>query len=391
MTDATAAAPPRAQVLSIGSELLMGEIVDTNAAFLAAEITRLGAVLGEVRQLPDERATLAAAFRAARRTADLVIATGGLGPTHDDITREALADSLGEQLTLSAELAGILERRFGGSDRMPSVNLRQAYLIPSAEPLANPIGSAPGWWVDHRGGAIVLLPGVPAEMRRMWSEQVIPRLERRERLQPVAVRVVKAFGIGESAVAERLGPLLANPGERVNAGIYARDDGIHIRFATHDAPDRLDALVAQVLATLGLDAYGTDAASLPAAALAALGSLGATSLATIERGTGGALLSLLAAAEVPAGAAHFTGGRLSDAEPDGPATADPAAATLTADLEAEGRHGRSRVRVELRGPGELHPAPVEVIVHGSGPQRMRRAAHAALDFVRRSLSPTRDR
>ncbi len=249
-------AAPRARLLSIGSELLAGETVDSNAAFLGRRLVRLGIPLLGVTQLPDERATIARAFADARAEVELVLATGGLGPTHDDLTREGLADALDEPLTPDPVLEAQLRERFGRIGRMPPSNLRQALRIPSAEALPNPIGSAPGWWVDRDGRVSVLMPGVPSEMRRMFDEQVTPRLMARFDATPLAVRTVKTFGIGESALAEMLGSLLEEPGAGVTAGIYARDDGVHLRFTTHGDPTDLDAQVARCREALSRGSVG---------------------------------------------------------------------------------------------------------------------------------------
>ncbi len=228
------------ELLSIGAELLLGETVDTNAAFLGRELATLGLPLRGARMLPDDRDVLRAAFAEARARSGVVLATGGLGPTHDDLSREGLADALGEQLTEDPALLATLEQRFSAYGTMPATNRRQAMLVPSAESLPNPIGSAPGWWVDRDGAVVVLMPGVPSEMRRMWTEQVRPRLAARFALPPLAMRTVKAFGIGESAMAERLGSLLTTPPPGVEAGIYARDDGVHARFSTRNDAEALD-------------------------------------------------------------------------------------------------------------------------------------------------------
>src|SRR5918994_415511 len=249
---------PTAELLSIGAELLLGETVDTNAAFLGGEMAALGMPLRSVRMLPDDRAVLQRAFAEARERSSVVLATGGLGPTHDDLSREGLADALGEELSEDPALLETLEQRFAAFGPMPVANRRQALLIPSAEPLPNPIGSAPGWWVDRDGMVVVLMPGVPSEMRRMWAEQVRPRLADRFGLPPLAVRTVKAFGIGESLMAERLGVLLSGPPADVDVGIYARDDGVHVRFSTHGDPSILDPLADEAAQLLGVDAYGTD-------------------------------------------------------------------------------------------------------------------------------------
>ncbi|HET7521326.1 MAG TPA: molybdopterin-binding protein, partial [Candidatus Limnocylindria bacterium] len=233
---------PSAIVLSVGSELLVGETVDTNAAFLGRRLRELGITLLEVRQLPDDRSVLADAIRTARGAAPLVLITGGLGPTHDDLTREGLADALGEDLAADPILEAEVRDRFRSHGSMPAVNLRQALRIPSAEAVPNPIGSAPGWWVDRDGVVTVAMPGVPSEMRRMFDEQVAARLAARVGAAALHVRTIKTFGLGESAVADRLGTVLSEPGDGVLAGIYARDDGVHLRFSTRGDPATLDAV-----------------------------------------------------------------------------------------------------------------------------------------------------
>jgi nicotinamide-nucleotide amidase len=367
-----------AELLSIGAELLLGETVDTNAAYLGAEMATLGLPLSRVTQLPDDRAAIATAFAEARRRCTVVVATGGLGPTHDDLTREGLADALGEELAPDPALRRALEERFRALGPMPASNLRQAMRIASAEAVLNPIGSAPGWWVDRDGVVVVLMPGVPSEMRRMWADQVRPRLAARFEAAPLAIRSVKAFGIGESAAAEKLGRLLAQPPAGVDVGIYARDDGIHVRFSTRGDGAVLDPLVAEARDKLGDDAYGADGDDLAGAALRALGRAGVGSLASWEAGTHGALLAILAAAPATDAAARYVGGILDAGGASGPPVAD---AVLQISLLAQDGSGRSRVRVAVSGAVSLPQA--ELRIHGSGPQRLRRAAFAALDAVRR--------
>jgi nicotinamide-nucleotide amidase len=374
----------KAELLSIGAELLLGETVDTNAAFLGAELARLGLPLSAVRMLPDDRDELRLAFAEARGRSTVVVATGGLGPTHDDLSREGLADALGEELTEDPDLLAELEERFRAFGPMPAANRRQAMRVPSAESLPNPIGSAPGWWVDADGAVVVLMPGVPSEMRRMWTEQVRPRLAARFALPPLAIRTVKAFGIGESAVAERLGPVLLAPPPGVEAGIYARDDGVHARFSTRGDPAALASSVADALAALGDDAYGTDGDDLAGAALTRLHALGAPTLVSWEAGTDGALLAILAATPAGDGRAHYLGGVLDVEMASGPPLGD---AVLQVALLPQDAHGRSRVRVSLSGAAVM--AGRELRIHGSGPQRLRRAAFAALDAVRRLSSSGR--
>jgi nicotinamide-nucleotide amidase len=371
-----------AELLSIGAELLLGETVDTNAAFLGGEMAQIGLPLGSIRMLPDDRGLLRDAFGAARERSKVVLATGGLGPTHDDLSREGLADALGEELTEDPALVAALEERFAAYGPMPIANRRQAMRIGSAEILPNPIGSAPGWWVDRDGAVVVLMPGVPSEMRRMWAEQVRPRLEARFALPPLAIRTVKAFGIGESAMAERLGGLLTEPPPSVEAGIYARDDGVHVRFSTRGDATVLDPLVERSVELLAEASYGTDGDDLASAALAHLGALGASTAATWEADTAGALLAVLAACPTADGAAGYVGGVLDAGTPSGPPMAD---VVIQLSLLPQDAHGRSRVRVALSGSVAM--PMTELRIHGSGPQRLRRAAFAALDAVRR-FSPS---
>jgi molybdenum cofactor synthesis domain-containing protein len=376
---------PSAELLSIGSELLAGETIDTNATFLGSSLARLGIPLRSIHTLPDDRAAIASAFTDARARVPMVVATGGLGPTHDDLTREGLADALDEELVPDPTLEAQLRERFAAFGTMPESNLRQALRAPSAEALPNPIGSAPGWWVDRDGSVVVLMPGVPSEMRRLWDEQVVPRLAARFALRPVHSRTVKTFGVGESALAEMVGDLLLEPGAGVEAGIYAHDDGVHLRFATRGDPSALDAPVARATELLGEHVYATDAGTLPAAALSALAGRGVRSLATVESGTGGALLAILADVGQPQAGEPlllYAGGVLLADGHD--ARAAPAAdAVLRLSLSPQDAHGRSHVEVVMDGALTLPATGTRV--HGGGLQRQRRAAFAALDTVRRAL------
>src|SRR6202165_3552731 len=169
----------KAEILSIGTELLLGQIVDTNANYLAQQLPALGLDLYSVSQVGDNLQRLADAFRNALERSDVIISSGGLGPTEDDLTREAIADVMGEQLAAQPRLEIALREFFTRRGRtMPDRNVKQATTIPSGTYLPNPVGTAPGWWVERNGKVIVSMPGVPHEMHKMWEDQAQPRLAR---------------------------------------------------------------------------------------------------------------------------------------------------------------------------------------------------------------------
>jgi molybdenum cofactor synthesis domain-containing protein len=221
-----------AEILSIGSELTVGETRDTNAAEIAAALTREGVAVGRIVALPDRLEVVTDALTTAFGRADLVVSTGGLGPTPDDLTRESIAVALGETVEVDPELEAWLRGRWERRGLpMPESNLKQAWRIPSCEPLPNPNGSAPGWFVRRPdGGVAVALPGPPREMRPMWSDEVVPRLRERGLGADVAIRTFRLTGIGESAVAEILGEELLRRGDP-EVATYARLEAVDVRVS----------------------------------------------------------------------------------------------------------------------------------------------------------------
>jgi nicotinamide-nucleotide amidase len=167
----------KAEIFSLGTELLMGELTDTNSAWMVARLPVLGIELQGVSIIGDSQAMITAGFTRALQRVDVILTTGGLGPSQDDLAREAIAASLQETPTVQEEALKELERYFQQRGRsMPAPNIKQAHLIPSVQFLSNPFGTAPGWWVERHGKIIVAMPGPPAEMHPMWDEHVEPRL-----------------------------------------------------------------------------------------------------------------------------------------------------------------------------------------------------------------------
>jgi len=288
-----------AELLSIGTELTVGETRDTNAGDLARELTRRGVVVGRMTALPDDLEAVTRAFGEAVARAELVVSTGGLGPTPDDLTREAIARLVGESPAVDPALEAWLRDLF---DRrklpFPEANRKQAWLIPSATSIPNDNGTAPGWWVERPDGrVIVALPGPPREMGPMWTGWVLPRLETRGLGRPIASVTLRLTGIGESAIAERLGDLLL--GTKPQVATYARADAVDIRIWTHaDGGDRAAAqrLVAdteaRIATLLGEHIWARGETTWPDALREALAAKG-WRVSTVEIGLRGALAHLL--------------------------------------------------------------------------------------------------
>jgi nicotinamide-nucleotide amidase len=316
----------KAELISVGTELLLGQIVDTNAAYLAAELPALGIDCFYISQVGDNKDRLVDTLQRAMTRSDVVTLTGGLGPTEDDLTREAIAALLGEAMVVQPELEAQLKRRFAKLGRqMPASNLKQATLIPSAQVIPNPVGSAPGWWVERpRDGAagaagapaiVIAMPGVPSEMRRMWEHEVRPRLRRLASGVVIVSRTLKVLGLGESVAEEKIRSFLRSTNPTI--GTYAKSDGVHLRLtakAEDDAAAR--AIIAPVesgiRAVLGDAVYGVDDQTPQDVVCDLLGASG-QSVATLDYGTGAALSGLFA--ESPGRQVCFAGGLVAGSRP----------------------------------------------------------------------------
>ncbi|MHC4154505.1 MAG: competence/damage-inducible protein A [Planctomycetota bacterium] len=199
----------KASIVSIGNEVLSGQTVDTNASYLSSELLAIGIPVVSSYTIGDDIDSIGRALKLACGDADIVLATGGLGPTDDDVTREALAKFLGRELRfeegLLRKIQGFFERR---NVKMSARNKVQAYIPAGATALENSIGTAPGIMAQAEGKLIIVLPGVPGEMRRMFEESVVDKLKDVAVDQAVVVHKVRCFGAGESNIAELLGPLM---------------------------------------------------------------------------------------------------------------------------------------------------------------------------------------
>lgn len=393
----------RACILSIGSELILGQITDTNATFLAQELSAVGIDLVYVTQVGDDRSLLLDAMRRSLDYVDLLICTGGIGPTDDDLTRETIAELVGETPTLDPDLLTELVSFFRGrGQEMPERNKKQAWVIPSSTVLPNPVGTAPGWLVDTDGKMIVTMPGVPREMFRMWTEQALPRIMERGESRVIDSVNIKTIGIGESAAEDLLHDLVLAADPQV--ATYAKDDGVHIRITAFgydpaEARQRRDACRAEVVRRLGDYIWGEDGDTLPGVVARDLNARGAK-LLIHEVGTGGALSSLLTS-DVSSALAfdrnivepargELNGQRATLAEKHSEDLIAGAAGGIGIALVYEGTldergvsHGE--LTVAIREPGKPAPVTSSWQIRASLPEVQRRSALSAIEALRHYL------
>jgi nicotinamide-nucleotide amidase len=298
----------KAEIIATGTELLLGEVTDTNTSFLAQQLASLGIDLYFTSSVGDNYERLLGSLQRAWERSDLILTTGGLGPTQGDITRDAIAGLFGEEMKVDPELKASMQRFF--SERgieMTANNLKQAMLIPSARIIPNPRGTAPGWWVEKESRVVIAMPGPPGEMQPMWQTRVAPALQKWAGAV-ILSRTLKTFGLPESTVDERLASLLKSPNPTLAS--YARQDGIHLRItAKADTLEAARTLISAheqyVREVVGDYIWGEDDDTLETTIGKMLVSK-KMSLAVAESFTGGSLVQLLSRA--PESVRFFKGG-----------------------------------------------------------------------------------
>jgi len=294
------------EIISIGTEILVGEIVDTNASYLATQLRLLGNEPIRITGVGDDRVQLCQVLRQALERSDVILTSGGLGPTEDDLTRECIAEILDEILVVDRELEKDLRRLFKRLGReMPVHNIKQAMLIPSAKPLPNPYGTAPGWWIEKYGKIIIALPGPPRELKPMWETEVKPKLQPKFPAKPILTRTLKTFGVPEAKVAEMVTHLFNTVSPSL--GIYAKPDGIHLRLICRGGTSKefLENTERQLEGILKGHVWGKDNDTLPAI-IGKLLTEKNLSLATIEDGTCGLVASIITS--VDGSSKYYRGG-----------------------------------------------------------------------------------
>jgi nicotinamide-nucleotide amidase len=395
----------RAEIVSVGSELLLGQIVDTNAAFIARQLALLGLDLFHKTTVGDNLGRVAAALEAALARAQVVITTGGLGPTEDDVTREAVAQATGRELVLHPELLADIEAFFRarGLPLSPS-NRKQAYVPRGALPVPNPVGTAPCFIVEEGDRTLIVLPGVPREMEHLLLTRALPHLRARYGLQAAIVsRLVRVAGIGESRVGELLSDLMAK-GANPTVGTMAHPGQVDVRIAAKGSDEAAArALIAPVEALvrsrLGDTVFGTDGESLEGVVGARLAARGQR-LGLVEVGTGGLVSERLTSVAGLAGRLESLVATLEAAQGRLGVSSSSAAELARAVRTWAGTDVGSAVvmaAAEGEGPNPVHPRRIGVataegaseVEHRPGGdlrQARIRATILALDGLRRALA-----
>jgi nicotinamide-nucleotide amidase len=306
-----------AEIIAVGSELLTPERVDTNSLYLTGQLNALGIEVRRKLVVGDDRVLLAAAVRQALGQVGIVILTGGLGPTLDDVTRDAVAEALGRNLVFRQDLLDGLTERFARLNRkMADNNRRQTFVVEGAEPLPNPRGTAPGQWLDVDGRIVMLLPGPPHELKTMFANECQPRLAARLPAQVIRTRFFRVACMGESDLDQLIAPVYknyTNPATTILAG--AGDIQIHLRArgeTEQEAEDLLNAVGPAIEQLLGERIYSRNGGSLEAVVGDLLRARGST-LSVAESCTGGLLGERITS--VAGSSDYFLGGFLVYTDP----------------------------------------------------------------------------
>ena len=263
---------PSAEIITIGTEILLGEIVDTNAHAIARRLAALGVDLYRKTTVGDNSHRIAAAIQQALANSDFVLTTGGLGPTVDDPTREAVALAFGVELEFLPELWAQIQARFARLGRPPTENnRRQAFIPRGAKPIENPVGTAPAFIFERGKQSVISLPGVPSEMEYLLEQAVIPYLRQRYELHgTIKIRLLHTAGAGESQVDERIGDLeiLTNP----TVGLAAHSGQVDVRITAKsnsvmEAEKMIEPVETELRKRLGNWIYGVDDETLESVAM----------------------------------------------------------------------------------------------------------------------------
>lgn len=302
--------PPDVEIMTIGDELLYGQVVDTNSAFMGQELGKIGLRVRQISSVSDRADEIVAALDQARARAQVVLMTGGLGPTKDDLTKHVLARYFGSELVLHEPTLAHVKDLFRRFNRpMPEANTLQAMVPANCEVLHNAVGTAPGMWFEDRGTVFVSMPGVPFEMKRLMTDHVLPRLQARFAIAPIEHLVVMTVGLGESALAEKIAAWETALPPNFRLAYLPSLGGVRLRLTAADdgRPDlrpRMLALLPALREAIGPYIFAEEETTLEATIGKLLLEKG-WQLATAESCTGGAVAQRITA--VAGASGYFKG------------------------------------------------------------------------------------
>ena len=303
---------PDAEIIAVGSELLTPQKVDTNSLYLTDQLNALGVEVVRKAIVGDDRLRLTETILGAMERTQVVVLTGGLGPTEDDLTRESVATALGRELVFNQGICDEIAERFRRFGRvMADINKRQAYVVTGAEVLNNVRGTAPGQWISNNGLTIILLPGPPSELKAMFERECLPRFEKLLPPQAIRTRFYRSVGMTESDLDQLIAPVYTrytNPATTILAA--SGEIHVHLRARCADAVQAeklLEEVASQIEPLLGDRVYSTNGDSLEAVAGRLLRERKA-SLSVAESATGGLLGGRITS--VPGSSEYFVGGFL---------------------------------------------------------------------------------
>jgi len=357
----------KAHLITIGDEILIGQIVDTNSAWMGQALNYAGIHVSGISSVPDEAAAITQALDTGTGQADVVLLTGGLGPTKDDITKKVLAAYTGTEMVFHEATYSHIQRFFERLGRQPTAAHRQQSFMPaSADILVNRMGTAPAIWMEHRGCVLVAMPGIPYEMEYLMEREVIPRLKKRFKPRPVAHRTLLTAGEGESRIAERIADLEESLPSHIKLAYLPNLGQVRLRLsATGEEEGRLQEELEKQMAyfqeRLGEIAFGTETERLEEVVGRLLQERG-LSLCTAESCTGGYVSHLITT--VPGSSAYFTGGTVAYSN----AVKQQQLGVQAATLEKAGAVSEATVREMAQGALRLFGADVSIAISGiAGP------------------------
>jgi nicotinamide-nucleotide amidase len=301
---------PDVEIMTIGDELLYGQVIDTNSAFMGQELAKIGLRVRQISSVSDRANEIVAALDQARQRAQVVLITGGLGPTKDDLTKHVLARYFGSELVLHEPTLAHVEEIFQRFKRpMLDVNRQQALVPANCEVVFNAVGTAPGMWFEDQGTVFVSMPGVPHEMKYLMTEGVLPRLQQQFQVKPIEHIVVQTVGLGESFLAEQIADWEAALPPNFKLAYLPYLGGVRLRLTGSDdgqpnLRQRMEALLPELRARLGEHLFAEGEIKLEEAVGQLLLARGLT-LGTAESCTGGLLAHKITS--VPGSSAYFRG------------------------------------------------------------------------------------